>query len=87
MTAETTPSTGHNSGIAGDKLKSYVARIFALDAEKRARAEDIKDIFIEVKAAGFDTKTVRALIRRQKMDAADREEQDALLKSYERVFG
>ena len=87
MTAETMPSTGHNSGIAGDKLKWFVGRVIDLDAQKKEISEDIKDVFTEVKAAGFDTKTVRALIRRQKMDAADREEQDALLKSYERVFG
>lgn len=81
------PTVGHNSGIAGDRLKTYVERIQRLETEKSGVAEDIKDIFTEVKAAGFDTKVVRQLLRRQKMDAAEREEQDALLELYERVFG
>lgn len=86
MTTET-PGAGHNSGIAGDRLKSFVERIERLEDEKRNIAEDIKEIYAEAKGAGFDTKIMRMVVRRRRMDEDDRENQDALLELYERVFG
>ncbi len=66
----------------GARLRSYVDRIERLEEEKKALASDIKDIFVEVKCAGFDVKVLRRLIRERKMEAADREEQEALLELY-----
>lgn len=78
---------GHNSGdvggIARDRLKSFVERIERLNEEKRGLQEDIKEIYAEAKGTGFDTKIMRKLIQRRKMDKADREEQDAILELYE----
>jgi uncharacterized protein (UPF0335 family) len=81
------PGTGHNSvGDAGE-LKMLVERIEHLAEEKDGMAADIREVYKEAKSAGFDTKVMRKLIARRKMDAAKREEQDALLETYERVFG
>lgn len=78
---------GHNSGdvggIARDRLKSFVERIERLDEEKRGLQEDIKEIYAEAKGTGFDTKILRKLIQRRKMNKADRDEQDTILELYE----
>ena len=74
-------------GIAGDRLKSFVERIERLEEEKRALAEDVKEIYSEAKGAGFDVKTIRQIIRIRKMDEDDRDEAEALLDTYLRAIG
>ena len=76
---------GHNS-IAGDQLKKIIERIQRLEEEKANLAQDIREVYAEAKGNGYDVKTIRAVIRRQKMDAQKREEQDALLEMYEDIF-
>jgi uncharacterized protein (UPF0335 family) len=74
-------------GIAGDRLKSFVERIERLEEEKRALAEDIKEIYSEAKGVGFDVKIIRQIVRIRKMDEDDRDEQEALLDTYMRALG
>jgi uncharacterized protein (UPF0335 family) len=74
-------------GIAGDRLKSFIERIERLEEEKRALAEDVKEIYSEAKGAGFDVKIIRQIIRIRKMDEDDRDEQEALLDTYLRAIG
>ncbi len=74
-------------GVAGDRLKSFVERIERLEEEKRALAEDIKEVYSEAKGVGFDVKTIRQLVRLRKMDEDDRDEQEALLELYMRALG
>lgn len=83
-----TPGIGHNSSgaIAADRLKSFVARIEALETEKRSLAEDIKEIYAEAKGAGFDVKALRKVVAIRRMDADDYDEQMALIDTYMRVF-
>jgi uncharacterized protein (UPF0335 family) len=74
-------------GVAGERLKSFVERIERLEEEKRALAEDIKEVYSEAKGAGFDAKTIRQLVRLRKLDEEDRDEQEALLDLYMRALG
>ena len=74
-------------GIAGDRLKSFIERIERLEEEKRALAEDVKEIYSEAKGAGFDVKIIRQIVRIRKMDEDDRDEQEALLDTYLRAIG
>lgn len=69
-------------GVAGDILRSYIERIERLEEEKKAIADDIKDVYAEAKATGFDTKVMRQIVRLRKMDDNDRAEQEALLDVY-----
>lgn len=79
---------GHNSeAVAVDRLRSHVERIERLNEERAALTADTKEIYEIAKADGFDTKILRMLIRRRKMDAAERQEQDALLELYESGVG
>jgi uncharacterized protein (UPF0335 family) len=75
------------AGIAGDRLKSFIERIERLEEEKRALAEDIKEVFAEAKGTGFDTKIMRQIIKIRKMDKDDLDEQETLLDVYMRALG
>jgi uncharacterized protein (UPF0335 family) len=74
-------------GVAGDRLKSFIERIERLEEEKRALAEDIKEVFAEAKGTGFDTKIMRQIIKIRKMDKDDLDEQETLLDVYKRALG
>lgn len=59
----TVDTTGHNSGDA--RLRSLLERIVRLTEEKKALAEDIKEVFLEGKSAGYDVKALRLVVREQ----------------------
>ncbi|MEI9901557.1 MAG: DUF2312 domain-containing protein [Hyphomicrobium sp.] len=75
------------TSIAREQLKSIVERIERLEEEKAALAEDIKEVYAEAKANGYDTKTLRTVIRLRKQDSAERQEQEALLDLYLHALG
>jgi uncharacterized protein (UPF0335 family) len=74
-------------GVAGERLKSFIERIERLEEEKRALAEDIKEVYAEAKGTGFDVKTMRQIVKIRKMDKDDLDEQEALLETYLRALG
>ena len=74
-------------GISSDLLQSFVTRIENLEEEKAALMADIREVYSEAKAMGFDGKTIRHLISLRKLDGADREQQEALLDLYKRALG
>ena len=77
---------GHN-GVAADELRQFVERIERLEEEKAGIASDIRDVYAELKGRGFDTKAVRQIVRLRKQDAAERQEQEAILELYMRAMG
>jgi uncharacterized protein (UPF0335 family) len=85
--AEGARKPANAGGIAGDRLRSFIERIERLEEEKTALSGDIREVYAEAKAIGFDTKIMRQLIRLRKMDQADRREQDALLELYKQAIG
>ncbi len=74
------------SGMAKDRLKSFVERIERLEEEKLALVADIREVYLEAKGAGFDVKVMRHLIRLRKMDRDDRSQMEAVLDVYERAL-
>lgn len=68
---------------AREKLKQVVGKIERLEEEKSEVAGQIKDVYGEAKAMGYDTKALRAVIRRRRLDRQEREEMDAILDTYE----
>jgi uncharacterized protein (UPF0335 family) len=74
-------------GIAADRLRSIIERIERLEEERKALADDIKDIYSESKSAGFDVAVIKNLIRLRKKEPADVEEQEMLLDLYKRALG
>ena len=69
-------------GVAKDQLKTVIERIERLEQEKAQLAADIREVYAEAKANGFDTKTLRQIVRLRKMDADDRQEQEHMLELY-----
>ena len=76
---------GHNS--SDDRLRLFIERIERFEEEKSVIAEDIKGVYAEVKAMGYDTKIVRQLVRLRKLAEHDRKEQQALLETYATAIG
>ena len=75
------------SGIAKEHLRSFVERIERLEEEKKALADDIREVYSEAKGIGFDTKVMRQVVRLRKMESADRQEQEAMLDLYLNALG
>lgn len=75
------------ASIARDQLKSIIERIEKLEEEKTAIADDIKEVYAEAKANGYDTKTLRQVVRLRKQDSAERQEAEALLDLYLHALG
>ena len=76
-----------NESVAQDQLRAFIERIERMEEEKRAIADDIKEIYAEAKGNGFDTKVLRTIIRIRKQDHAERMEQEALLDLYMAALG
>ncbi len=74
-------------GITGERLRSLIERIERLEEEKKALSDDIREVFAEAKADGFDVKTMRQVIRLRKLEVNDRQEQEALLQTYLSALG
>jgi uncharacterized protein (UPF0335 family) len=78
---------GNRSGIAREQLRAFIERIERLEEEKKAIADDIKEIYAEAKGSGFDTKVLRQVVRIRKQDQAERAEQEAILDLYLHALG
>src|SRR5205823_1063494 len=73
--------------FAKDHLKAFVERVERLEEEKKAIGDDIRDVYAEAKANGFDVKALRTIVRLRKQDADDRREQEAILETYMHALG
>ena len=73
--------------FAKDHLKAFVERIERLEEEKKAIADDIRDVYAEAKGTGFDVKALRAIVRLRKQDVDERKEQEAILETYMHALG
>ena len=73
--------------FAKDHLKAFVERIERLEEEKKAIADDIRDVYTEAKGNGFDVKALRTVVRLRKQDKQEREEQEAILDTYLQALG
>ena len=72
---------------ARDKLRQTVSKIEKLEEEKKEVGGQIKDVYAEAKAMGYDTKALRSVIRLRKLDRQEREEQEAILDTYLLALG
>ena len=79
--------TVSSDSVAQDQLRAFIERIERMEEEKKAIADDIKEIYAEAKGNGFDTKVLRQIIRIRKQDASERMEQEALLELYMAALG
>ena len=82
---EDAEQTAHR--FAKDQLKAFVERVERLEEEKKAIADDIRDVYAEAKGTGFDVKALRAIVRMRKEDADERREHETILETYMHALG
>jgi uncharacterized protein (UPF0335 family) len=73
--------------FAKDQLKAIIERIERLEEEKKATADDIRDVYAEAKGNGFDVKALRTIVNLRKQDADERREHEAVLETYMHALG
>jgi uncharacterized protein (UPF0335 family) len=73
--------------FAKDQLKAIIERIEHLEEEKKAIADDIRDVYAEAKGNGYDVKALRTVVRLRKQDKNERAEQEAILETYLHALG
>ena len=76
-----------SDAVAPDLLKAFVERIERLEEEKASIAGDVKEVYAEAKAQGFDTKILRKVVSLRKRDAAERREEEEILDLYLQALG
>ena len=81
------PDGQADTGVSAQRLKSFIQRIERLEEEKKATGADIREVYSEAKSSGFDTKIMRKVIALRRLDAAERQEQEALMQVYIDAIG
>ncbi|MGO9388829.1 DUF2312 domain-containing protein [Rhodoblastus sp.] len=74
------------TGIAGDRIRSFIERIEHIDEEIKALNEGKKEVLSEAKGEGFDVKVLKEILRLRKQDKDERDEQETLLDLYLRAM-
>ena len=75
------------TGAGAEQLQQFIERVERLEEEKRALMADIKDVYAEAKATGFEPKIMRQIVRMRGMDRELLNEQDELLTIYRTALG
>jgi uncharacterized protein (UPF0335 family) len=73
--------------VAADHLRLFCERIERLHEERKGLADDIRDVFAEAKANGYDPKIMREILRLRRMETHTRQEWDALVETYRAAVG
>ena len=87
VAAATTQDEQATVRFGKDQLKAFIERVERLEEEKKAIADDIRDVYAEAKGSGFDVKALRAIVRLRKQDPNERKEQEAILETYMHALG
>ena len=82
-----TSAPAERDTASDQRLRLLVERIERLEEEKKAIADDIRDVYAEAKAVGYDPKITREMVRLRKMDPNARAEMEALLDIYKSALG
>jgi uncharacterized protein (UPF0335 family) len=72
---------------ADDRLRLLIERVERLEEEKKGIQDDIKDVYGEAKATGYDAKIMKQIVRIRKMKPDDRREMEAILQTYMNALG
>lgn len=75
------------TSFAKDQLRAFIERIERLEEEKKSIADDVRDVYGEAKAMGFDTKVLRQVVRLRKQEPQERQEQEEILTLYLHALG
>ena len=73
--------------VAADELRLLIERIERLEEEKKGIADDVRDVYAEAKARGYEPQTMRTIVRLRKMEKNARDEAEALPETYKAALG
>ncbi len=76
-----------DANATDDRLRLLIERIERLEEEKKGIADDVRDVYAEAKAVGYDPKIMRQVVRLRKMKPDDRSEMEMLLDTYKNALG
>lgn len=69
------------------QLASFIERAERLETEKAAISEDIKQVFLEAKACGFDVPALKRIMKLRRADGAKLQEAEAIHETYLSALG
>ncbi|MCW2284162.1 uncharacterized protein (UPF0335 family) [Rhodoblastus acidophilus] len=75
------------ASLDGGHLKAFIERIERLEEEKKAIADDIKDVYAEAKGNGYDVKIMRKIVSLRRQDENKRREEEEILDLYLSALG
>jgi uncharacterized protein (UPF0335 family) len=84
---ETNEESSEAQSFAKSQLRALVERIERLEEDKKALADDIREVYGEAKANGFDTKALRAVVRLRSQEPSERQEFEAIVELYRDALG
>lgn len=64
------------------QLRQFIERAERLEDERKALADDLKEVFAEAKGQGFDPKIMKKVIALRKKPTVERTEEEALIDTY-----
>ena len=70
-----------------DRLRLLIERVERLEEEKKGISDDIKDVYLEGKAVGYDSKMMREVVKLRKLKPEERAEKQAILDAYMAALG
>ncbi len=70
-----------------DRLRLLIERVERLEEEKKGIGDDIRDVYAEAKAVGYDPKIMREVVRLRAMKPDDRNEREIILDTYKAALG
>ena len=73
--------------VSAEQLRLLIERVERLEEEKKGISDDIKDVYGEAKAVGYDTKIMKQIVKLRKKSRDARMEEEALLETYKSALG
>jgi uncharacterized protein (UPF0335 family) len=81
------PSKENNMTIPNSKLTAFVERVERIKEDIKIGQQDLKEVFAEAKADGYDLKVLKRLIKLRAADPVKAEELAAILELYAAEVG
>lgn len=82
-----TTTSDEKYDVTGQELRQFIERVERLEEEKQEIADQVKEVFAEIKARGFDVKAIRVILRERKQDPDSVAEQEAVVEMYKSALG
>lgn len=81
------PNQTDSYNVTAAELRQFIERIEQLEAEKKDIAEQIREVYAELKSRGYDAKCLRQIVNIRKRDKDDIAEEEAVLEMYKAALG